>query len=332
MGLIWCGGEDIDFPGTPPAVVTDGSRFRGAWARCAVRSNTDNSSAVFSKAFPGGPITSAWLGFRTLAWEYGWDPGIMICGLVKVGTNGKGLFIQARGSGSIGLCKSDGQGNYTYLGTPSGYHIFPDSSLCRMDLELIDYGATSTINVYVNGSVTPAVTFSGDCRATGISDLDGVCVYGESWGNACCPSEIIVATDDTRTMYLATLAPQAVGDQNEWIGAFDLIDEITQDDADLIYVQSVNKSVQFNLTQTPTGTFSVYGLKVAARACRVGSAVTKLQLGVKSAAGSGGVDLGAAENLDVPYNTIERYLSAVNGVQLTQADLDALQIAFKSAA
>ncbi len=331
MGLIWFGGEDIDFPGTTPVVV--GGNYRSGWARCSVRSTSTNSGAAFSKTFACGAVTSAWLGFRMNTSEYGWNPNMMLCGLIKLGTNGKGLFVQGRGSGVVGICKSDGQGNWSYLGTPSGIHAIPDNQIVKFDMEVANYNGTGCmVNVYINGSVTPAATFIGDARATGISDLDGVAVYGEPWGNTGCASEIIVANEDTRAMFLATLGPAAAGDQNEWTGGYDAIDEVSQDDNDVVYADAVDKSAQFNLSNVPAGSFSVLGIAVKARAAKVGAIVNKLMLGVKSAAGSGGVDLDAGQALDIPFNTLERYMAAVNGAELTTSDIDALQIAFKSAA
>ena len=56
--ILWCGGEDIDFPAGNLSIQTTG--FRSGWARYALAPTLDNDLHP-SMPFPGGAVTSCWL-------------------------------------------------------------------------------------------------------------------------------------------------------------------------------------------------------------------------------------------------------------------------------
>ena len=63
MSILWCGGEDIDFPNGNAVSVTNNSGFwsRSGYTRCSLSSSGGISKSTY---FPGGPVTSAWITFR----------------------------------------------------------------------------------------------------------------------------------------------------------------------------------------------------------------------------------------------------------------------------
>ena len=48
MAVIWCGGEDIDFPNGVIQVVTNSNYFRSGFARCGLNSNTGAYTLPFA--------------------------------------------------------------------------------------------------------------------------------------------------------------------------------------------------------------------------------------------------------------------------------------------
>src|ERR1051326_4208366 len=65
MAILWCGGEDIDFPnGAAPTVDTTAGYFRAGYARCALGTTLTLNALAQSCVFPGGGVTSAWVSAR----------------------------------------------------------------------------------------------------------------------------------------------------------------------------------------------------------------------------------------------------------------------------
>ena len=143
MAILWCGGEDIDFPSIGPINMdTTAGRFRAGYARASLNI-FGNTNGVTSNPFPGGSITNGWWTFR---YYKGYSSEVVrsswIAGLVD--SSGKGISI-AYASGSrdkAALFKTDG----TLLLAESGDSV-AQNTLHRFDVQITDFGANANIKV-----------------------------------------------------------------------------------------------------------------------------------------------------------------------------------------
>lgn len=265
MAILWCGGEDLDFAAgvTLPAVDTSSGRFRSAYARCDIGA-LNSSSYPKSVAFPGGAVTSAWLSMQFYPVNSGGlGTGALLIGLINSSTPSSGLWFATSSSydDQCAVCKYDGT-TITQLVAESGHSIV-QASLYKIDLEVISYGASGTVNLYVGGSLV--ATYTGNVAVSGITNLDTVVIQGNHTNYAGF-SEIIVASEDTRAMSLATAPPSGAGSTDQWTGAYTDVDEITIDDSTPIYTNSTGKDEQFTVGSLPSGTFAVRAVMRVARA------------------------------------------------------------------
>jgi hypothetical protein len=322
MTILWCGGEDVDFPnGAAPVLVGDSKYFRSnTTARVALTSSTQNVP-IKSTIFPSGGITSGWLTFRT--WEstyanYKW------AGFGRSGPNVWALCVGNSSSNALKLAlwKLDGT-TWTELSTETGASIGYTIGV-KYDIQIIDYGSNATVNVYRNGALL--ITYTGSIAAVGVSNIDSVWAFGDLSGQWCI-SEIIVADEDTRIMQLDTIAPSAAGDTNSWTGSYTDIDETTLSDTDKLYTSTADADVQVNLTGMPAGSYTPLAVKLTTRFANP-STQYGLQQGVKT---NGTVSLSATQqsvgywgSKEVMYQT-----NPVTGQPWTSAEIEALQFAYR---
>jgi hypothetical protein len=285
---------------------------------------------VAGNAFSGGPVTSAWLTFQFVA-SLGLGSSNKLCGLGKYSTTNKGIFVGTSSSNGqkVALLKFDGS-TVTQLATETGTSISL-GSFHKFDMHVTNYGASSSIDVYMDGNLL--ISYTGDCSVSGVTGLDCVmCQYTRGSATLGGLSEFIVSTTDTRKMSLVTHYPNAAGDVLEFTGAYTTVDEITIDDSDLAYDNVDGHRAMYNLSNTPAGTFSVLAVKEAVRASRSSdSSPTSINLGIKS---GGTVDVNANRSLGIGWGTVERLMTVnpVTGNLFTTAELDALQIVVESEA
>lgn len=330
MGLIWVGGEEIDFPnGNIPIVETIGTYRNSNYARCALsQSQSASYQGARSQAFPGGSVTSCWFHFRLYHNVYGDIKNRLYCGLGKSGTScGLWIALSSTSASKIQLCKCDGS-TITNLANESGNSL-ATVKLYTIDLHITSFGASGNVKVYVDGQSTPVIDYTGDLTLTGMTTLDCALVQGVYEYYQALISEVIVSTEDTRTYLLRTLAPNAAGDLNEWDGdGYTGIDEVALDDADRIYTDVADEDFLCNLLNIPSGAFGVLGIKIAARACKSADAsIQTLELGVKS---QGSIDVDSGHTMTTAWVTYERIAETINGNPLTQALLDLLQLCLES--
>ncbi len=337
MTLIWCGGEDIDFPNNSNLTLSGlGGTFRSDWSRCSIQTEQTANYIVRSTTFAGGPISTCWLSFRLLV---GSPPVTAILnklvGLGRSGTNesfGVGIFAA---SSKLAIFKSDGT-THTNLGTQANPSI-AGSTLYKIDLEVVTFSSSGAVNLYIDGVLVQALTGVNLIPST-ISDFDQVFLYGHtSSANNATPrfSEFIVDTGDTRSFNLRTHSINAAGDTNTFTtGAHTDVDETTISDTDVI--TSATAAQEFNANLVPIPSAGVTGLvcrgvKVAARALRDTTGPQSLEVGIRS---GGTTNVSAAQTLDLAHTTYERLMTVnpVTTAAFTNTELDALQIALKSAA
>ncbi len=327
MALYFAGGEDIDFPlGSAIAIgTTSGTHYRaGGYARCGVK-----SAGARSNVFTAGVQTSCWLSFRW-AQTNGVFGALLCAGVVSGSTTNKGIWVGSDASTGLKIVifKYDGT-TKTALATTAS-NIFSASSgilILKIDLQIVSYGASSTLNLYINGVLV--ATFSGDCTVSGVTNFDSVGLGGDhTQTNGM--SELIVASEDTRNFSLLTMAPTGVGTTADWAGTYTDIDETTLSDADVVSSNTASQDEQYNATNTPAGSFSVPYIVVKARATKdVVAAATTVALGVNH---GGSIDAGTPQAMTTSWDTYERSMATnpVTAAAWTQSDIDSLQINLRS--
>jgi hypothetical protein len=330
VGILWTGGEDLDFPnGAAVTIDVTSGRRRSSYSRCALTNGNSGTGASFrSLSFAGGAVTSAWLHAQvnlTLA-----STSYRMVGLsLNSAANGAGLYVgtDSTTSTKTALWKFDGT-TWTSLATETSTSL-NSTGINPIDLSIASFGASATVKVYVDGNLV--ITYNGSTTITGVTNLDCVSIIsnsGTAYGQV---SEIIVGTADTRAMSLATLAPNAAGDTNNWTNAYTNINPVTINDANVVYVNTTAQDFQANLTDLPSGSFSVQAVKIAVRAeVTAGATPTGLKLGVKS---GGTVNVGSAQTGTVAFTTYESLLTQnpVTSAAWTPTDINALQLDLQSA-
>ncbi len=334
MAILWLGGEDLDFTGGSARIAhTSAGTFRPTYARCAVISS-NTGVPMWSNSFPGGAVTSCWVTME-VAYNDNNTFSTLHCGLVSVASgNGSGLYVGTRSSVSpltLGLFTYDGA-TATQLAA-GAFPIWLNNTnlLKRFDIQLISYGATATVNIYVAGSLN--LTFTGDVRIGGLTTIDAVAVVrgGNVPTVANGYSEIIVADEDTRAFVgLATLVPTSAGTTDDWTGAYTDVNEITIDDATMVYTSTAAKDEQFNITNPLAGNYRVKAVGVVARATStLAAAVNSVALGFNNA---GTVAVGAP-HLTTTAWTSELEIFAqdpTTSADWLLADMNALQVDLQS--
>jgi hypothetical protein len=325
MSILWQGGEDIDFPnGGGVFGDTTAGVFRAGYARCGIEGTT--ASPMKSTLFPGGAITSAWVSARIYSSNEG--TGMKMVGFGLSGTT-KGLFIglDATTLGKVALIKYDGT-TATQLAAEAGVS-FPNISFHRLDMQVINYGATATVNVYWD--LAFLFTFTGDVTVTGMTNFDSVFLWGINSSFYSRFSEIIVANEDTRSFSLLTMAPISAGTTDQWTGLFSAVNPTTVNDANSNFTNTVAQDQQYNVTAVPSGTFAVRQLKVNARmSATAGSTATRVATGFNL---SGTVSVGApSAALGTAFINNETYFAnnPVTTAAWTQTQLNTIQVDMRS--
>jgi hypothetical protein len=329
MTILWCGGEDIDFPLGVAPLVNGAGNFRSGFGRCGLTNATAGSSAR-SLSFSGGAITSGWLHFQEFLSGVGANANRPFAGLGLNSAGNGGLFVGTSTSlaTKCALYKWDGT-TLTQLAAEAGSSLTASSGIATaIDMQISNLGASSTVNVYVNNALV--IAFSGSTAITGIASLDCVAIYGT--GGAYPTSEFIVADADTRSMSLLTMAPNAAGDVNNWTtGTFANINPTTINDTSVIAVNTTAQDFEANLIDMPTGSFAIQAVKVAARAeVTAGSTPTSVKLGVKT---GGTINVDAGHSLTAAFTTYERLMTTnpVTAAAWLASDMNALQMDLRSA-
>jgi hypothetical protein len=310
--------------GFTPVAITTAGRFRSSYGREAI-GGLQSSITLSAPLFPGGAITSGWISARLYKASSG--TSLKYFGFAKSGTNSS-LWVgnDAANKMKIALWKYDNT-TWTQLASEPGASMVA-ATLNKLDMQVVSYGAAATVRVYLNGGASPVLTYTGDVVAGTAVSLDRV-VMGQN-SNIEYVSEIIVADDDTRALSLATLAPSANGDLNQWTNTYTNINPTILVDSTYISDATSGDVFECNLSASPSGSFSVPAVKVIARAAQTGAGIASLSVGVKT---NGAVNEPAAAALALGFASMETYYATnpVTASAWTAADLDALQINLKSA-
>jgi hypothetical protein len=331
MAILWCGGEDIDFPnGSSPTVNTSGGRFRTLFARCDV--TVPGAQTAKSVTFPGGQVTSCWLTFYLCVTGAGGTSKRWLGLIQSGGVSGLWIGTSAASSTRLALIKYDGT-TQTELAAESGNSVPTSGGVnAKVDIQLVNYGASSTVNVYLSG--IQLISYSGSTAITGVTGFDQIAMFGDgaSFGQAF--SEFILADEDTRGFPgLMTMALTGAGTTDSWTGIFSTINQTVISDTTPNFTNTVTQDQQFNITDLTAGTFVIKAVKIAARmAVSATPTATQVKLGYNSG-GSVAFGTGATKTPTTAYTTYDQ-LDATNPVTAAawaQSDMNALQLDMRSA-
>ena len=332
MAVLWGGGEDIDFGNGQVAIATTNAiTFRSGFSRCSVQVPTAGNVET-SNQFSGGAITTAWFSCRLLLNAPANTNNLVGVGLF--GTN-KGLFVGTDSStaNKVALRKFDGTTS-TQLAAESGTS-WVNSTIHRVDMQVISYGASATVNVYINGNFV--LTFTGDVTVSGVTNFDCVALgrnTGTGAGIGACVSEVMVATDDLRAWPgLVTMALTGAGTTNQWTGnTFSNVNGTSFSDTAPMSDNTNGQLQEFNVTDFPAGSYTIQAVKQTARCAKSASpAVAQIELGYNSG-GSVAYGTGATKAVTTAYASYEQLdlVNPVTGVAFVQSDMNALQLDTKA--
>lgn len=329
MTILFAGGELDDFVlnGTVSANTTS-STYRPTYARMSVNPDGGAFGVNYAKAsFTASSAFSVTARFYPGNVTYSTDA--VFFWLATGGSARLRLKVNSGAPATFTLQSYTSGGVATTLAT-SGTTLAL-STVYRLDI-LVSYGASGSVKVYVDGTLT-LDTGVMDVTASGATTLDGAYFSTtKTTSNACGWSEVIICTQDSRTLSLKTLVPDAAGTANAWTGAYTDIDETTASDTDVLTSATALQVANFNTTGMPSGwaNLSVTAVKVVASAARGSTGPSKLALGVRTNSAD---SFPTAVTLDTGFSapvTTTYELNPVTGIAWTTAEIDALQIAFKS--
>lgn len=277
MSILWCGGEDVDFPNSPSgiSVNTTAGNFRSGYARCALLT-ASQGAAFASTPFPGGGVTAAWLTFRTIYTSNYSQNCPYACGLGQSGSY-NGLWVGLSAGNQVTLTAGS-----TLLATASA----GISGLTKIDMQVSGFGTGScTVAIYANG--VQVLSYAGSITISGVTSFNQVVVSG--WTNSdygtnttAYVSEVIVANESTLGFQgLVTCAPNGNGTTQQWSNpAYTNFNPTTINDANSTYVNVTGDDEQATLIAIPSGSFAIKAVKVIARASAPsGSTSTNIKLG-----------------------------------------------------
>jgi hypothetical protein len=330
MTILFCGGEldDVTVGGT----VTFNTGTTAAYRTTYARGTLDvAASGTFAANHARASFTAS-SSFSLTARVYP---------LTSISANNVFLWLSDAGSArlrlkatssnptTITLEKYNGT-TATTLATSSS--TITGSTQYRLDV-IVDYQVSGRVRVYVDGTLY--IDYSGDVTAASSTTLDSLNLGPLAAAtNAGRWSEVIVCTQDSRTLSLVTLSPNAAGTANAWTGTYPDVDDTTASDTDVLTSNTAGQIANFNTTGMPSGwsNLSVTAVKMVASAARGSTGPTKLALGVRTNSTD---SFPTATSLDTGFSTpVTTYYETnpVTGVAWTTAEIDALQIALKSEA
>jgi hypothetical protein len=285
MTVLWAGGEDIDLHATAGSIpLTTTNYFRPSYCRCGLYCpnygctwqgfGIFNSSSFWFSARPslvaGNDFTGAYdlITFNDST------------GLPRLALNNGGSGSMA--SGFLTFQTIDASGNRTTLGTfttAASFNMGTYQNPDKLDIAIV-YGTSGSINCYIN--LTLVFSYTGNIATNSITALAGFELFNPGI-TASVWSEIMVATNDTRSFSLCTIPPLATGSVAQWTGTVASINEVTLNDADGIQTTTANAIEEFTVdTTTYTPTSGTYGLIAIVSSGRIMSnTANSVRFGVK---------------------------------------------------
>ena len=329
MSVLWCGGEDINFPTLGVfADITTAGTFRSGWARCSLSPASAGATAK-SNPFAGGAVTSAWLSCQYAQTNSNVSLKGTAFGL-SGGEKGLGIGTSDASGTRLSLFKYDGA-TRTQLAAETGNSLTANV-LVRIDMQVISYGATATVNVYVNNA--SVLTFTGDVTVSGMTNFDSVFLYANG-SNGHRTSEIIVSDSDTRAIQgLQVLALTGAGTTNGWTNnTYTNINGIVFSDANPTSVNTTGTDQQYNVTDPTPSVYTVLACQITARMAKSAAPTpTQVILGYNSG-GTVAFGTGATKAVTTAYATYEQidHLNPITAAAFLQSEMAGIQLDLQSA-
>lgn len=330
MTILFAGGELDDF--TLGGVVAFSTSAPAAYRSTYARGYLDVTGSAFNVNYAKASFTAS-SAFSVSARFYPntstFTAGNPFLWLATGGSARLRLKVNSSTPSTITLESYTSGGVATTLGTSTA--TMSTSSTYRLDL-LVSYGTSGSIKVYLD-QVLIIDTGVMDVTASSATTLDGLYLgsaRGSSTGSGW--SEVIVSTQDSRTLSLVTLAPNAAGTTSSWTGAYTDIDELTASETDVLTSGTANQVTSVNCTGMPSGwsNLTVTAIKVLASAARGATGPSKLAVGCRTnSADSFPASVTIDTGYTTPYTTYYE-TNPVTAVAWTPTEVDAFQIALKS--
>ena len=338
MNIWWVGAEDIDFMAIGSGSVSlTGTSFRSGWARCSI-AMVGEGTPGHGNQFNGGALTSAWLSARI----YG--NGVSAGGTTTMAMIGFGLYgtnnalVVGPVSGAVNTKMAlftIAAGTVTQIATESG-NSFTQGSLLKVDMQVVNYGASATVNVYVNG--VSVITFSGNVAVSGMTNFDHVYLATApgSVSTIFYASEIVVSDSNTTTITgVQTLALTGAGSTTNWSNnTYTNVNGISYSDSSPTYENTDAVDQEYTVTTPTPTTYSVAGVQISARmAAPTGSTPGHIKLGYGSG-GTGYFGSGASKAPGIGFATQSQIdqTNPITSAAFTSSDLSSLQLDIQSAA
>lgn len=329
MTILFCGGELDDFVvfGTV-AHDNSSSNFRSAYSRTSIAP----TGSAFATNYIRGSFSSASSSFSVSCRIYSGAQFTAANPFIWLSTGGSARLRLVTNSGTpstITLQSYTSGGSATTLATSTLTLVA--NTLYRLDM-IVDYGTSGRVRVYIDQTLY-LDTGTMDVTASSATTLDSVNLGPPRSSSASCAyAEVIVCTQDSRTLSLKTMVPDAAGTTSSWSGAYTDIDEITASDVDVLTSATAMQVTSVNTTGMPSGwsNLTVTAVKCLASAARGSTGPSKLALGVRTNSTD---SFPTAVTLDTGFSTpTTTYyeLNPVTGVAWTTTEIDALQLAFRS--
>ena len=336
MNVYWVGGEDIDFMAIGSAIVsTTAATFRSGWARCSIAYGGTGTPA-HGNPFNGGALTSAWLSARV----YG-NPGtftatsIPMIGFGLYGTNNALVVGTSSSSATKVALHTVANGVVTQLAAEGG-NSWATGTNIKIDMQVVNYGATATVSVYVNG--VPVITFSGNVAVSGMTNFDHVylAVVTTGGSNQMAYSEFLVADSNTTGIIgVQTLALTGAGTTTGWSNnTYTNINGTSFSDSSPTYENTDAVDQEYTVTTPAATAYSVAAVQISARmALPSGSTPGHIKLGYGSS-GTGYFGSGASKVPAVGFATQTQIdqTNPITSAAFTSSDLSSLQLDIQSAA
>lgn len=331
MTILFCGGEYEDFTlvGAVAFATSATSYFRSTYARGTMQ--VPGSAAVMA-AYAKASFTasSAFSVTARVGYAQGNTANYILLWLSTGGSARLRLRLSSTSPSTLVLESYTSGGVATTLATSTATLAF--SNLYRLDI-VVNYGTSGQVRVYLDQALL-IDTGTTDVTASSATTLDGLHLGNTSTTSGFVTnwSEVIVSTQDSRTLSLVTLAPNAAGTTSSWTGAYTDIDETTASDTDVLTSATANQVTSVNATGMPSGwsNLTVTAVKCIASAARGSTGPSKLALGVRTNSTD---SFPTATTLDTGFSTpVTTYyeLNPVTGVAWTTTEIDAIQLAFRS--
>jgi len=335
MSILWWGTELADFNVTGFNLIGKNSLFSTGVTDTRrsefVRGSMDLTEGgyITSADILSPAVTSIWLKFVA-----GMEQQPMgRVGLIKSGTD---AFIGVMaGDERFNLVKYDGTTVTTLINSATNLYRHNRFHRVNIDIQITNYNDTNNGNVkyYIDGKLDGEYT--GDLTVLSQTSLDQFFAYNASGIYSLFVSEVVIADEDTRLMYLRSHEPESV-DTFEWDGDSSVLYSVPEelnDDGNAVGTDTAEEDIILNTDsfdrEYNTIGLNCVGLKINFRAINGNSGNIGLQTGIKT---NGVIHLGSTQDfLGDWINGNEVFLvNPETSNPFTWSELDAFQIVFRS--